>query len=1249
MAARSPVIIESSPDQAYPAPSITPDNARPSGNTASTSRSSPQLLSPSAFTRPRAQLLKSGSKAQQVPAGAHAGFASAASIWKVQAIEEQAKSAVEDETRSAGGMEGGAHISEKKAAGKLARPKKAPMPRKITATASKGSESPKFDSFIESKANTVAMPAQVSGPSILNKETPPQVAATSRRPSINISEYSFNADTVPKQPAVSAKSAPAAKKTTVRKRASKTDDDKAKVPAPKKSRKPKAKSEAIILDSDEPEPPLFDADRVVENSTVRLDETVVKRPRSKASRKPEAKAANTEATTSEVSKTTKSCDAAEPCVRESTEKSVYFAQQEPSAALDRLPSSPPPPPSISHTIPQPQEVALADTAATTLVTETPLPPTEPAPRRRRSWTPVKDSLAENTTNTLPIVNYELNERMGQTSFSEMLGSFSFMQSETAPAPRAANGEASTKRRRVELSDMPQLAAQSVDKPKAKAAPKLLKVKKPKAVLKKPQTITDRATEAYRPLKDADPEQPTISAHFTPRKEVEVAITKGDGTGQEEAATKVKKPRKSRAKIQPSEGNAAIPTKAKAKPKTTKVKVKFDKKEHHAPLCSPTQALKQMKAQDFLFGTSSQLAAEESPDFIRDIQLAVRQSEMAFAMPNSSQIGTQLDPDPFGEGKSYAGVPTAPHGTCLSIEQARRELWCVSARDETGSKLAQEPKDSDFDAPQPASEGHAAQTHDTITISSSAHGSNAEQATTATEQAPTSKNASMLHAIEAPKTLEDRDELPSIPFEDTECNQPTTLESNIEPNGDDWMLLQSDDSVCLPQTASCPPPERPTGLATSPARRTVLQALDANVPLAGPDLLAKTNPLSQVRLFSTTVPSPERARSRKQLLDIENDDVQIVSSPKRGRGRPRKEPLLEVPAQTSPVRGRGRPQKEPLLERTAQTSPARGRGRPRKNSLTEIPAQISPVRGRGRPRKEPSLERTAQTSPARGRGRPRNNSLTEKPARTSPGRKSLLHELMAVPSPKRPVGRPRKATAQSNALPLSPARAAGSTRQEPVVVSTQPQQVFRKIPSPRPRGSASQQQTPRKEWTHIDDISDSDSPATPSPKRRRASSSPAFVRPLEFDFPEQPEPQPAIAKATNPSTAAVKPTDAVWPAMQTALFPQITKSITSAPPSGRDTDLTAAPTWHEKILLYDPIVLEDLTAWLNAQGVRTELERLKPKVKTRGRKKKDAPPEVDEWEVVRDEVKAWMVQKWCEENSVCCLWREGLRGGVKGRY
>ena len=1185
MAARSPVIIESSPDQAYSAPSITPDNACPSGNTASTTRSSPQLLSPSAFTRPRAQLLRSGSKAQQVPVGAQAGFASAASIWKVQAIKGQAKGAVEDETRTAGENEVGKHISETKPTGKLARPKKTPRPRNTAATASKGSESPKFDSFIESKSNTVAMPAQVSGPSIANKESPPQVAATSRRPSMSISEYSFNADDAPKQPAVSAKRATATKKPTVRKRAIKTDD-KAKTPAPKKPRKTTAKSEAIILDSDEPEPPLFDADQGVEDLAVGANATVARKPRPKAVRKPKVSTAKTDATPLEVSKKTKKCEAPGTSVRKSAEKSAYFAQQEPPAVLNRLPSSPPPVPYEADTVPYLQIAACAEPTATTLSTETSLLPTEPAPRRRRSWTPVKDSPAENITNTLPIVNHELDERMGQTAFSEMLGSFSFMQPETLPAPRAANGEASTKRRRVDLSEVPQ-HAQSVDKPKANAAPKLPKVKKPKAVPKKPQTITDRATEAYRPLKDAEPEQGTISAHFTPRKEIEaMAVADEDEIGQGQEATKVKKPRKSRAKVQPLEGSAAVQAKAKPKTKTTKVKVKFDKKEHQAPLCSPTQALKQMKAQDFLFGTSSQLAAEESPDFIRDIQLAVRQSEMVFAMPNSSQVGTQLDPDALVEGKSCLGVPTAPHGTCLSIEQARRELWCVSARDETGSKLAQEPKHPHYEAPQSASQGCAAQTRDTITISSSANGSIGGPATTTAENLPPSKRASILRVNEVPMALEEQHGLPSMPVEDTEGDQPMILDPNFGPHGDDWMLLQSDDSVCVPLRASCPPPGRPTGLATSPVRRTALQALDANIPLAGPDLLAKTNPSSQARLFSTTIPSPERTRSRKQLLDIEkDDDLQIIPSPKRGRGRPRKEPLADLPAHTSPVRGRGRPRK---------------------------------------------------------------NSLTDKSAQTSPMRKTLLHEK-ASPSPKRPVGRPRKAAPLSElARLLSPEKAAGSPDQEPVAI-TQPQKVFRKIPSPKPRGSALQQQTPRRKWSHIDEISDSDSPTTSSPKRRRASSSPPFVRPLDFDTPQPLPAQPTIAKATGASTAAVKPTDAVWPAMQAALFPQITKTITSTPPSGKDAELTAPPTWHEKILLYDPIVLEDLTAWLNAQGLRTELERLKPKVKTRGRKKKDAPPEVDEWEVVRDEVKAWMVQKWCEENSVCCLWREGLRGGVKGRY
>ena len=60
-----------------------------------------------------------------------------------------------------------------------------------------------------------------------------------------------------------------------------------------------------------------------------------------------------------------------------------------------------------------------------------------------------------------------------------------------------------------------------------------------------------------------------------------------------------------------------------------------------------------------------------------------------------------------------------------------------------------------------------------------------------------------------------------------------------------------------------------------------------------------------------------------------------------------------------------------------------------------------------------------------------------------------------------------------------------------------------------------------------------------------------------------------------------------------------------------------PTWHEKILQYDPIVLDDLTVWLNAQGLSLVNE--------------------------DREVSPIEVRDWCETNSICCLWKGGWRG------
>lgn len=142
----------------------------------------------------------------------------------------------------------------------------------------------------------------------------------------------------------------------------------------------------------------------------------------------------------------------------------------------------------------------------------------------------------------------------------------------------------------------------------------------------------------------------------------------------------------------------------------------------------------------------------------------------------------------------------------------------------------------------------------------------------------------------------------------------------------------------------------------------------------------------------------------------------------------------------------------------------------------------------------------------------------------------------------------------------------------------------------------------------DEIYDS-SPPTPSPpKRRSPPKSPAQLQlsqPLETS---------ATTNSTNNKKTTIKGKDRAH-----LLLSQITKAVTTFPP----THDAKNPTWYEKMLLYDPIVLEDLTVWLNAEGL--------------GRVGED------------DEVWPGLVKEWCEERSVCCLWKENLRGGARGRW
>ncbi|KAK3075972.1 5'-flap endonuclease [Teratosphaeriaceae sp. CCFEE 6253] len=265
-----------------------------------------------------------------------------------------------------------------------------------------------------------------------------------------------------------------------------------------------------------------------------------------------------------------------------------------------------------------------------------------------------------------------------------------------------------------------------------------------------------------------------------------------------------------------------------------------------------------------------------------------------------------------------------------------------------------------------------------------------------------------------------------------------------------------------------------------------------------------------------------------------------------------------------------------------------------------------------------------------------------------------------------------------------------TRKKPAAPAVKPPTVVeaRKPPppdpvpmvQPAPPAAAVEKQHPASEpdsFINIDDISDHEPAPTPSPPRRKASASPKPVPPLIFDVPSSPLPVPADprVKTILASNAVLKATDAQWPALRAQLFPQITAVVKTAQ---RGTD-PGKPSWYQKILLYDPIVLEDLMAWLNAQGLRVAVQRSQPKKggkgsgkkqgaqdgaegvqpseSVKGRKNKGAGASAvaegglseQNHEVVQEELQPWMVQKWCEEKSVCCLWKEGLRGGVRGNY
>ena len=206
----------------------------------------------------------------------------------------------------------------------------------------------------------------------------------------------------------------------------------------------------------------------------------------------------------------------------------------------------------------------------------------------------------------------------------------------------------------------------------------------------------------------------------------------------------------------------------------------------------------------------------------------------------------------------------------------------------------------------------------------------------------------------------------------------------------------------------------------------------------------------------------------------------------------------------------------------------------------------------------------------------------------------LSDKPELVSPKRPTGRPKKTS--TSALPKA------KTKKTDTEMTSTVAQAESSSRTTHPQ-KAPPKKTQRKTKNVVDEISDSDSPLTPSPPRRRLSQ--IRTPPLQLLV---------SATTVDEETPALSQTSS-----REQLFEHITRAVTTAPPSKNPSH----PSWHEKILLYDPIILEDLTVWLNTGAL-----------------------EKAGWD---GEVHPGEVKKWCVSKSICCLWKENLRGGVRTRF
>ncbi|KZL63243.1 at hook domain-containing protein [Colletotrichum incanum] len=630
---------------------------------------------------------------------------------------------------------------------------------------------------------------------------------------------------------------------------------------------------------------------------------------------------------------------------------------------------------------------------------------------------------------------------------------------------------------------------------SKMAPPGKGVTKAKAPRKKPRTITELATAAY----------------VVP-----------DATGQEIAS----------ALPQESVVNEDEAAKPKGKKRASKAKKPKKLPPPEPILLSPTAALRQAADQDYIFGTSSQLAREHSPAFLRDLQSALQAS-------NSLR-----EEDPF----------VTPINSDAIEPEPKQKLWDVGARDEDGRLLDLEVINL-ADTPQ--------------AVPGAAAGLNPFGYAAGVENQPAPLPAHIPSDVSFPDI---EDLLSKVPVGDasTEEKQAAPLSAHIPsdvsfPDIDDLLGNETGDKMPRGQKGVSP----------------FISAARSAEPESGIP--------SPVLISSGSVPNVETVPELPSASETEVPKSTAAVMPTPGITKPDFDLYTDNQLAGEiafygfkPVKRR-----QAMLALLDQCWTSKQR-----TALASLPTN-HPISTSSQAQtvasKPPKL--AANTSPKRPRGLPRKNSEIEMPSSEPPP-----SAQPPPPSPKRGRGRPKK-----NAEPVNTTSTSATARKGKAKASIAAQVV------PKVASLAASPRSKKAKASVVIEIPDSASDGSLSPSPSACSSpEPTFSPPPE-------DVSVSIGDDTEMSLAA-SPTS-----QSSVLFAQITEAVTSAPPT---TD-PKKPSFHEMMLMYDPIVLEDLAIWLNTG----QLSRVGY-----------------DGEVSPNEVK-----QWCESKSVCCLWRESLRGKERKRY